>query len=495
MSRFTPGQLQLWTGGVWHDSPQRPVRPVHGFSNDTRTLAPGDCFLALQTGKRDGHDFLADAARAGAVAALVSRVAADAPLPQLLVNDVPAALRRIAHQHRLRIHAPVVGVTGSAGKTSTKDLLAAMLGPAAFATQGNLNNTLGVPLMLLRVRPARHTAGAVIEAGMSEPGELECLGPVLRPDIAVITNVLPVHLAGMGTLDAVAQEKSAIARNVCPGGAIVLPASLLEFEAFGNLADSAGFCHSAASRSRVAARSLPCPRTAKYAVFPVVFPGDTDVSSPATHSGFLRAGFTEVPHGRRVCVLPPNGPLFIEFTMPECSDGMLRNATLAAVAARLAGSAPGTIRDAATHWHPSPGRGEIVLHGGRLFYVDCYNANPVSMLDAARAFDRRTSNHTAAPSGRLFALGGMNELGPDSVALHERTGRDLPLRAGDTLALFGGDSAALGTGAVAAGFPASAVRVAESIEVLREIIAAHSGPVFLKGSRSHALERALPPHP
>jgi UDP-N-acetylmuramoyl-tripeptide--D-alanyl-D-alanine ligase len=218
---------------------------------------------------------------------------------------------------------------------------------------------------------------------------------------------------------------------------------------------------------------------------------------------------------------------------------MLRNAALAAVAALLAGAREADIRAAAARWRPSPGRGEILLRGGRLFYVDCYNANPDSMLDAARAFDRRTTTPTATATtgigenknataneppegagrgnadineppasvgrgnadaneppgstGRVFVLGGMNELGPDSILWHERVGRALPLRRGDRLFLFGGDSPAIGAGAVAAGFPETAVRRTSDIAELREWLAATTGAVFLKASRTHALERALPP--
>jgi UDP-N-acetylmuramyl pentapeptide synthase len=202
----------------------------------------------------------------------------------------------------------------------------------------------------------------------------------------------------------------------------------------------------------------------------------------------VRAEFATAPGGWhvRISAIPDVGET--DFFMPECPDGMLRNAALAAVAALLAGASQESVRAATARWRPSPRRGEIIQKDGKLIYVDCYNANPASMLDAARAFERRTA---AVASGRLFVLGGMGELGAQSVALHESTGRDLPLRRGDALLLFGGDSAAFGRGAVSAGFPEEAVRQVVEIDELCALVAAFSGPVFLKGSRAHALERVL----
>ncbi|MDR3228538.1 MAG: Mur ligase domain-containing protein [Puniceicoccales bacterium] len=503
MGNFSHDFLREASGGVWIGG-QTPDNAVGGFSIDTRSLCADDCFVALQTEKRDGHDFLAAAVAKGAAAALVARPVADAALPQLLVGDTAVALRKIAAAHRRRLSAPVfvpvLGVTGSAGKTSVKDLLAAMLGGeagGALATAGNLNNTLGAPLTLLRADVAQHTAGVVVECGMSEPGEMEIIAAALRPDIALVTNVLPVHLAGVGGLDGVAREKSVLARCLREGGAAVFPAELLRFGAFRELA--------AAWRGQTGASARR--------IFTLTFDGETggetggeiDAETDARNGAAdalpsaLRAVFAEMPDGGfRVEFVRENGgakfpaeSLPPDFFMPACTEGMLRNAALASLAATLAGASPAAIRAAAAQWRPSPGRGEIRLDGGRLFYADCYNANPASLLDAARHFDRLTARQKLFP--RLFVLGGMNELGAESAALHRQTGRGLPLRDGDTLALFGGDSALLGEGAVAAGFSRDAVFCAGDIEALEAHVGACSaGAVFVKGSRSYALERVLP---
>ncbi|HET7536245.1 MAG TPA: Mur ligase family protein, partial [Candidatus Didemnitutus sp.] len=149
MPTFAPDKLAATTGGRWTRSPGGALT---GFNQDTRLLSAGQVFVALKTDKRDGHDFLGEAQAKGAAAALVEREVAGASLPQLVVRDPLAAFQQIAAAHRAQFKGTVIGVTGSAGKTSTKDLLALLLsnGTKAFATEGNLNNHIGVPLTLTR---------------------------------------------------------------------------------------------------------------------------------------------------------------------------------------------------------------------------------------------------------------------------------------------------------------------------------------------------------
>jgi UDP-N-acetylmuramoyl-tripeptide--D-alanyl-D-alanine ligase len=455
MPVFSPEQLQVWTAGRWVGGvPER----VTGFGNDTRALKPGEMFVALKTASRDGHDFLNDAAARGASCALVSREVAGSPVPQLVVSDTLESLQRVAAVWREKFKNPVYAVTGSVGKTSTKDLLKRILGPDTHATHANLNNLLGVPLTLLGIEPA-HVA-AVIEAGMSEPGELERSAWIIRPDIAVVTNVQPAHLQGLGSMEAIAREKSALCRQTSARGLSVFPAECLDYDSF----------------NRLLGRRVP-----------VVF---GDAPAPEKRDGIHDVVRAEISRAGSGHLLKLTGGLFgaHEFTVGEVSDGMARNAALAATAALLGGVSPESIRNALTTWTPSAGRGELRESAGKLFYVDCYNASPASMADAAGCFVRRTPD--AKP--RLFVLGGMNELGDDAIALHREVGRKLPLRPGDALALFGGLSAEIGVGAAGAGFSAGAVKSYDSVDTLREAIAAFSGSVMLKGSRGYALERALP---
>ena len=198
-----------------------------GVSIDTRTLVPGDLFVAL-TDLRDGHDFVAQALAKGAAAALVSHrpdgVAADAPL--LIVPDVLAALAELGRAARARTKARVVGVTGSVGKTSTKEMLRVVLGGQGrvHAAEASYNNHWGVPLTLARM-PV-DCDFAVIEIGMNHPGEIAPLARLARLDVAMITTVAAAHLDAFDDIDGIAHEKATILDGLEPGGVAVLPAEL-----------------------------------------------------------------------------------------------------------------------------------------------------------------------------------------------------------------------------------------------------------------------------
>ncbi|MBK8993601.1 MAG: hypothetical protein IPM40_18935 [Gammaproteobacteria bacterium] len=190
-------------------------------STDTRTLAPGSLFVALRGENFDGHDFVAEAVRRGAGALLCSRPV-DAAVPVLQVADTLVALGELGRFNRSLFTGTVVALTGSAGKTTTKEMIAAILGRAGsvLATAGNLNNEIGVPLTLLALHPALRYA--VIEMGAAKPGDIRYLGALVRPDVAVLTNALPAHLQGFGSLQAVAATKGEIYDALGPDGVAVL---------------------------------------------------------------------------------------------------------------------------------------------------------------------------------------------------------------------------------------------------------------------------------
>ena len=223
MVQFLPDELAAWTGGRWS---ARPAAPSTGFAIDTRQLQAGQVFVALKTGRRDGPDFLPAAQAAGASAALVASAQPAGAFPQLVVPDPLAAFQEVARRHRRRFEGPVIGISGSAGKTSTKELLALLLGGGGgvLATEGNLNNQLGVPLTLTRLDPAAHLY-AVIEAGIGGPGEMGPLAAMIAPDIAIITLVAPAHLSELGDLAGVAREKALLPAAVKAGGVAIFPAS------------------------------------------------------------------------------------------------------------------------------------------------------------------------------------------------------------------------------------------------------------------------------
>lgn len=449
MNAFAPADLARWSRGTWTAT---PAVAITGFGADTRALRAGEAFVALRTDRRDGHDFLPDARAKGAACALVSRPVADA-LPQLVVADTLAGLRDLAAGWRREFTGRVVGVTGSVGKTSTKELLAALLGPTAFVTEANLNNLIGVPLMLLRIEPAWHRY-AVIEAGMSVPGELGLSARAIAPDLAVVTAVAPVHLEGVGSLAAVAREKVEMVAALAPGGRAVVPASLLAWPEF----------------AAHAARTIA-----------VLFAGEP---APAVAPARLvRAELGRDERGRRTLSL--DGDVFV---LPSISDGLARNAALALVVARELGLADAGLAASLAAWGPPVGRGSVHADGERTFYLDCYNASPASLADSAACFDRLSR---PSPSPRLFLLGGMAELGAESAALHRLAGAALPLRSGDHVVVLGGDAPSYLEGITV---PDVVRQVAASAEEAAALLRHHRGFVFVKGSRSHALERCLPDH-
>jgi UDP-N-acetylmuramoyl-tripeptide--D-alanyl-D-alanine ligase len=463
MPVFAPQLLAAWTGGRWTRVPEAPLT---GFCADSRALRPGQAFVALKTGRRDGHAFLAEAGRAGAVAALVAEAQAGTGLPQLVVRDPLTALQMIAREHRRGFAGPVVGISGSAGKTSTKDLLARLLGGEAggvLATEGNLNNHLGVPLTLTRLDPRVH-AFAVIEAGISAPGEMAPLAAMIEPDVAIITLVAPAHLEALGGIEGVAREKSRLPAAVRPGGRVLFPASCADHAAFRGLT------------GRVCVLERRFGRLGAGTVAP----------DPAAETA-SRLGFT-VQHRADATTIALEGvspP--IDFTLRRVSDGMAQNAALAICAALGLGVPAPDVAARLAGWGPAALRGEWRQVGGRRIYLDCYNANPAAMTDALAAFC------AAAPDGepRLFVLGCMEELGPGAPDYHRALGRALPLRPDDVALVIGSQAEAVREGALAAGHPPGRVRIAVSIEEVAPIVGAFQGSVFVKGSRRYALERTL----
>ncbi|MBP8256093.1 MAG: UDP-N-acetylmuramoyl-tripeptide--D-alanyl-D-alanine ligase [Opitutaceae bacterium] len=452
MPTFAPESLAHVTGGTWARMPQ--VMPC-GFAHDTRSLAPGQVFVAIRTERRDGHEYLSDAQRAGASAALVARCDPAVSLPQLVVADTVAAFQAIAREHRREFRGPVIGISGSAGKTSTKNLLAALLGgePTVLATEGNLNNHLGVPLTLTRLDPAIHRY-AVIEAGISGEGEMAPLASMIEPDIGIITLVAPAHLEALGSLANVAREK---ARLLSAAGVAIFNKSCLDFAAFRDLT----------------VRTM------------LVEP--TEVVLPKEHAPD-KVYFTISHRDDLTSASVAIGGLAPQvFAFPRVSDGMAHNAVLAVCAALWLGLSPEVIRRRLQPWRPSAMRGEIRRESNRLVYLDCYNANPASMADALANFYQIAP--PAAP--RLLVIGGMEELGEDSRRYHHDLGRMLHLRPGDFCYVIGSEAEAVRMGAIEGGNRSEQMAIASTVEPIAAHIAAFQGSVFVKGSRRHALERAL----
>lgn len=455
MPTFAPEQLAQWTAGRWTI---RPAAPLTAFSFDSRTLRPGSVFVALKTEKRDGHDFLGDAQAAGAGAALVAVANPALTLPQLVVRDTLGAFHTIAREHRRSFRGPVVGISGSAGKTSTKDLLSLLLGGASsgvVATEGNLNNHLGVPLTLTRIDPASH-AFAVIEAGISAPGEMAPLVRMIEPDVAIITLVAPAHTEELGGIEDVAREKSLLAAATRSSGVAIFPQSVAEFPVFRELNGPT----LVVERVEVLRSGAPAKGRIYYSV------SQTGESTAITLS---RNGTPRTYSFRRV------------------SDGMAQNAALAITAARWLGVAEETIQTRIASWKPGKLRGEIRRLDGRLLYLDCYNANPASMADALATFE------SVSPSDepRLFVMGCMEELGEHAAAHHQALGRALRLRDEDQLFVIGTHAHDVCAGVLQQGDFTRQIQIVSTLEPVSAFLSDWRGSVFVKGSRRYQLEKIL----
>lgn len=451
MREFTPHSLAAWTGGRWTTM---PVLSLSGFNQDTRALTAGEVFVALKTDKRDGHDFLADAAAKGAAAALVAREVAGAPLPQLVVADPLRAFQSIAAEYRRAFPGRVIGITGSAGKTSTKDLVTLLLGgaPSVYATEGNLNNHIGVPLTLTRLDREIHR-DAVIEGGISGPGDMGELVTMIQPDHAIVTLVGPAHLEKLGSLEGVAAEKVQMLTGVRGGGLQVFPVACWQFDVFRSLANPLVLVPANEAMVRVAGR------TVQFTVF-------------------HRPDRTELTLGAKRT-----------FVLRRVSTGMAQNAALALALASELGVDDATLQQRLSGWQPSKWRGEMQRVGEAEVYCDFYNANPASMSDAIAAFDS-----LARPElPRLYVLGGMEELGAQAAEFHQQLGRTILLRPGDFLFTLGTHAAALREGLLENGNDPAQIAVVTDLAPVRARLASFRGAAFLKGSRRYRLETVLDP--
>lgn len=449
MPTFAPEKLAAWTGGSWS---RLPDRALVGFTQDTRQLGAGQIFVALKTEKRDGHEFLFEAQRMGASAALVREANKNLLLPQLVVVEPLAAFQRIAREHRREFHGPVIGVSGSAGKTSTKDLLALLLGgrPSVLATEGNLNNHIGVPLTLARLDPTVQSI-AVIEAGINMPGEMAGLAEMIEPDHSVITLVAAAHLERLGSLAGVAFEKSRLPAANRKGGLAVFPVSCWAYEPFRALANPLVLVPASESMTKVGGRAI-------------------------SFNVFHRPERTEVTlNGQR------------PFILRRVSSGMAQNAALALALASELGVPDATLQERLTGWAPSKWRGELRTVGAASVYCDFYNANPASMADSIDAFN----SLVRAGQPRLYVLGSMEELGPEAAEFHRALGRTLHLQRGDFLFAIGAQAAALREGLLENGNDPAQVAVVSDLQPVRERLAGFSGAAFLKGSRRYQLETIL----
>lgn len=453
MTGFDAAILLQWTGGNWHHN--RLPKSISGFCFDARKIRPGECFIALNKGARDGHDFVVQAQQGGASSVLVERPLS-VDIPQLLVSDTLLAMEAIARAVRLQFGGCVLGVTGSCGKTSTREMLLHLLSPeATHATEGNWNNRIGVPMTLFGLHQSRK-ANAVIEAGIDQPGEMSHLGRMIVPDLTVVTQIGPAHMEKLGSLDGIAAEKVLLFEHARDGSELIIHADLFRFKAFKPF----------------------LPRAT------VLVPANETLDK-AIH-GMAKSVLRYQIDGRKIKIFG----LFREtvFTLASQSLGMRKNAVLALTAASRMGVPSELLKERLEGWSPAPNRGRLFEQNKSLYYLDCYNSNPLSLADALDAFVESVPEEMA----RYYVLGAMNELGPEAVQLHSKSVQALHVRPQDKVFLVGPEVLRK---AYRDGMDAAPEQVyeGESVEKIKSVVAPFQGAFFLKGSRAYALERLLNP--
>jgi len=422
------------------------IKRVH---TDTRSLQPGDLFVALKGENFDAHDFLGEAKAMGAVAAIAQHGLVAAGLPGLEVDDPKRALGQLAKSWRARFDLPLIAVAGSNGKTTVTQMIASILraykAGQAFSTEGNLNNDIGVPLTLLRIS-VDHTIG-VVELGMNHPGEIAYLADLASPAVALVNNAQREHLEFMGTVETVARENGAVIGALGAQGVAVFPADEV---------------YTALWRSFAGARaSLTFAMT-----------GQADVTADAHWDTDCWRVLASTPQGA------------VEYRLHIAGRHNVKN-SLAATACALAAGVPiDCVSAGLSAFEPVKGRSratQVHIAGLSITLIDdTYNANPDSMRAAIDVL-------AALPGPRLLVMGDMGEVGDQGPQFHEEAGRLAHAQGIDNLYTLGAQSL-LASSSFGQG------RHFDDIDKLKAAVLEqlpYGGSVLVKGSRFMKMERVV----
>ncbi|MFC7338643.1 UDP-N-acetylmuramoyl-tripeptide--D-alanyl-D-alanine ligase [Haloferula chungangensis] len=438
IAQATGGRLIAGAGSVLANS----------ISTDTRTIPDGAVFVALRGDRFDANDFAPQALSAGATVAVVERWDGGDPGDRAVieVGDGLAALQRLAHWYRMQHEMPVVGITGSNGKTSTKDFTSAVLSGAyqVCATRGNLNNHIGVPLTVLSIKEG--DSAAVVEMGMNHAGEIAPLCEIARPNIGIITNIGTAHIEHLGSRQGIAEEKGSLARALPEDGVLFVPAGCDFYEYF---------------KSRTKARVIPV----------------------GNGRGLIRAENLRQDDGRAQFTLVIDHQPVAEVDLPVAGKHMVTNALLAAGCGWFLGMEPELIAERLSSTVLTSGRLRRYFSRGITVFDDTYNANPESM---AAAIETMADTPVNAGAHRYVVLGPMGELGSHAPEAHLRIGR-LAAERGLSVIAVGAGAEGIAEGAGEADFfPDGQVAATALAE---RVVAGDT--VLFKASRSAAMERVM----
>ena len=445
MGTITLGQAAQWCGGLI--DPKYSNVTFLGANNDSRKVEPGQLFIALQ-GERDGHDFIPMALEKGAAAVLCSRKIGD--FPSIIVEDTRKALGDIARGERQRIGMKVVGVTGSVGKSTTKEMISAVLSKTyrVSKTPANHNNDIGMPMAVLGMR--EDTQVAVLEMGMNHFREIAHLASIAQPDVAVITNIGTMHIEHLGSQQGILQAKLEILEGMKEGGKVIL-----------NGDDSLLW-------------NLHRQPDLHVAYFGVQNPdcnyrGMDIVEAPGLLQFNVNYGHLTFP-----VELSLEGVHYVSDALAAIGVGV------------ELGMNPAKIQEALSQFRNMAGRQEIFEAKGCTIIKDCYNAGPESMAAALAVLGNKPGRHVAV-------LGDMLELGVCTQAEHYRVGRIAAEKA-DLILAFGPNSSRIVNGAITGGMPDSKARAFEDRDEIVSAMKRMVKPgdvILIKGSRGMHMELIL----
>jgi len=432
--------------GVPFNGPDAEVQRV---STDSRSIQPGDLFIALRGEKFDGGAFAAQALQQGAAGVVLNAGQAPGITDAIRVDDTRLALGRLGAAWRTRFRLPVVAITGSNGKTTVKEMLAAILrveagsDAAVLHTEGNLNNDIGLPLMLLRLRESHQFA--VLEMGMNHVGEIDCLTRLARPDVAVVNNAMTAHIGFLGSVEAIARAKGEIFNGLSGAGIAVF---------------NADDPHAGVWREMNVRRSVI----------------DFGLKQPAA----VRGRYESTGFGAALTLTLPNATLDIGLRVP--GEHNVMNALAAAAAAFTLDVSYRSIVAGLSGFTGVKGRlqKKTALYGST-FIDDTYNANPDSVKAALAVLAQQ-------PGKKILVLGDMGELGSDAAAMHAQIGKAARITGIDRLLALGELTketvGAFGPGAM------HFERIQELLAELENELTADT-TVLVKGSRFMQMERVV----